>query len=25
MLGAKAHWADVLVRALEQRNTMMAA
>ena len=24
-LGAKAHWADVLVRSLEQRNTMMAA
>ena len=23
-LGAKSHWADVLVRSLEQRNTMMA-
>ncbi len=24
-LGSKAHWSDVLVRSLEQRNTMMAA
>lgn len=24
-LGARSHWADILVRALEQRNTMMAA
>ncbi len=25
MLGSKNHWSDVLVRALEQRNTLMAA
>jgi alkylation response protein AidB-like acyl-CoA dehydrogenase len=25
MLGSKSQWADILVRALEQRNTMMAA
>ena len=25
ILGSKSHWSDVLVRALEQRNTMMAA
>jgi acyl-CoA dehydrogenase len=25
MLGSKSHWSDVLVRALEQRNTVMAA
>lgn len=25
MLGASAHWTDVLVRSLEQRNSMMAA
>lgn len=24
-LGSRSHWADILVRALEQRNTMMAA
>ncbi len=25
MLGSRAHWSDMLVRSLEQRNTMMAA